>query len=254
VANRTPYVGGNWKMNLDRAQAVELTQTLADTIDPGETDVAICPPYPYLATVSETLCSKGSKIKVGAQDCYHQPNGAFTGEVSLSQLQDVGAQVVILGHSERRHVIGESDTLINDKVLAALEANMEVILCVGETVEQREANKTHAINAGQLSYGLAGVTAQQMQRVVIAYEPVWAIGTGHTATPEDAQSAHAAIRCHLAGMFDDTIANATRIQYGGSMKAKNAGELLAQNDIDGGLIGGASLKPDEFKAIVDAAG
>jgi triosephosphate isomerase len=253
LANRTPYIGGNWKMNLHRAEAVELTQTLADRITDPAADVAICPPYPYLATVAETLCSKSSPIKVGAQDCYYQPNGAFTGEVSLSQLQDVGAQVVILGHSERRHQIGERDEVINEKVLAALEANMEVILCVGETLEQREANKTHAINAGQLSYGLAGVKAEQMGRVIVAYEPVWAIGTGHTATPEDAQNAHAAIRCHLAGMFDETIASQTRIQYGGSMKAKNAGELLAQQDIDGGLIGGASLKADEFTAIVEAS-
>jgi triosephosphate isomerase len=254
LATRTPYIGGNWKMNLHRADAVELAAALADGIGDSAAEVAVCPPYPYLAPVAETLCEKGSRIKVGAQDCYYQPNGAFTGEVSLSQLQDVGAQVVILGHSERRHAIGESDWVINEKVLAALEANMTVILCVGETLTQREANKTHAINAAQLSYGLAGVSAKQMARVVIAYEPVWAIGTGHTATPEDAQQAHAAIRCHLAGMFDETTANATRIQYGGSMKAKNAGELLSQADVDGGLIGGASLKADEFKAIVEAAG
>jgi len=254
LSDRTPYIGGNWKMNLHRSDAVELAQAVADGAGQAKVQVAVCPPFPYIATVAETLCSKGSEVRVGAQDCYHQPNGAFTGEVSLSQLQDVGAQLVILGHSERRHIIGERDEVVNEKVLAALEANMEVILCVGETLEQREAGKTHAINAAQLSYGLAGVTREQMARVTIAYEPVWAIGTGHTATPEDAQNAHAAIRCHLAGMFDDTIAGATRIQYGGSMKAKNAGELLSQNDIDGGLIGGASLKPDEFNAIVQAAG
>jgi len=254
MAELTPYIGGNWKMNLHREEAVQLTEALADGVSNGGAEVAVCPPFPYIATVSETLCRKGSQIKVGAQDCYSEPNGAFTGEVSLSQLQDVGAQVVILGHSERRHVIGERDQVINDKVLAALEANMEVILCVGETLEQRVANKTDAINAAQLSYGLAGVPSDRMSRVVIAYEPVWAIGTGHTATPEDAQQAHASIRCHLAGMFGDEPANATRIQYGGSMKAKNAGELLAQKDVDGGLIGGASLKADEFKAIVEAAG
>jgi triosephosphate isomerase len=241
-------------MNMHRQDGVQLAEQIADGVSAGQAEVAVCPPYPYLASVSEALCAKGSQIKVGAQDCYYQPNGAYTGEVSLSQLKDVGAQVVILGHSERRHIIGEKDEVINEKVLASLEAGLEVILCVGETLEQREANKTDAINAAQLSYGLAGVTAEQMKQVVIAYEPVWAIGTGHTATPEDAQKAHAAIRCHLAGMCGDAVAQATRIQYGGSMKAKNAGELLAQPDIDGGLIGGASLKPEEFTAIVQAAG
>ena len=254
MASRTPYVGGNWKMNLHRQEALQLVEQVADNYQPGQAEVAVCPPYPYLAAVSEKLCEKGSPIKVGAQDCYHQANGAFTGEVSLSMLQDVGCQLVILGHSERRHVIGESDLLINEKVLAALEANMEVILCVGETETQRDANKTDAINAAQLSYGLAGVSSEQMQRVVIAYEPVWAIGTGRTATPEDAQSAHDAIRCHLAGMFDQTVAEGVRLQYGGSVKGSNASELFGQQDIDGGLIGGASLKPDDFQKIVQAAG
>ena len=250
---RKIYVGGNWKMNLHHDEALKLTEELIEQISTiNEVEVAICPPFPYMLPVAAKLKVAGSGIKLGAQDFYFQPNGAYTGEVSLSQLKDVGVQVVLVGHSERRHVIGESDVLINEKVLAALEAGFEVILCIGEKIEQREAGKTDAINAGQLSYGLAGVKNKQMADVVIAYEPVWAIGTGKTATPQDAQNAHYAIRKHLSMMFNDDIAQQCRIQYGGSVKASNAKELFGQVDIDGGLIGGASLKTDEFAAIVNA--
>jgi len=254
VADRKPYVGGNWKMNLHRAEAEALASELAGKITDDRVEVAVFPALPYLGIVADALCEAGCQtIKVGAQDAYFEPNGAFTGEVSLSMVQDLGAKTVLIGHSERRHVIGEDDILINRKVLATLDAGLEVILAIGEKIEQREAGQTDAINAAQLSYGLAGVKAEQMSRVTIAYEPVWAIGTGKTATPDDAQQAHAAIRCHLAGMFDQTVAEAVRIQYGGSMKPANAKELLAQNDIDGGLIGGASLKAEDFAAIIDAA-
>ncbi len=254
MSQRKPYIGGNWKMNLHHAEAAALAAALADRVRGDDVEVAICPAFPYLAAVSSVLCEKGSSIKVGAQDLHALPNGAFTGEVSLSMLQDVGCKTVIVGHSERRHIIGEPDTLINAKVLAALDAGMQVILCIGETIEQREAGKTDAINWGQMGYGLAGVTAEQMSNVVIAYEPVWAIGTGKTATPDDAQQAHAAVRAFLRfGLFNDAVADAVRIQYGGSMKPANAAELLAQPDIDGGLIGGASLKADDFIAIIDAA-
>jgi len=253
LARRQPYVGGNWKMNLHRQEATALVDQLAG-LGKGQAEVAVCPPYPYIPIVAEQLKQKESSVKVGAQDCYHQPNGAFTGEVSLSQLKDVGVQTVILGHSERRHVIGETDLTINAKVLAALDSGMEVILCIGETLQQREANQTDAINAAQLNYGLAGVSASQMSRLVIAYEPVWAIGTGKTATPEDAQNAHAAVRQNLASMFDQSVAEATRIQYGGSVKPSNAADLFGQPDIDGGLIGGASIKGADFQAIVEAAG
>lgn len=240
-------------MNLHQRDAVALTEALADRLAAPKADVAVFPPFPYLLPVVEALKKKSSPIKVGAQDFYFEKNGAFTGEVSLSMLQDVGASVVLVGHSERRHVIGEADTLLNDKVLAALEAGFEVVLCVGETLQQREKGQTDAINAAQTAYGLAGVTAQQMDSVTIAYEPVWAIGTGKTATPEDAQTAHRRLRKVLAEMYDPAVADAVRIQYGGSVKPGNAAELFGQNDIDGGLIGGAALKADDFVPIVEAA-
>ena len=251
---RRPYIGGNWKMNLHQAEASVLAQTLTRRIADGDpVDVVICPAFPYLHKVGAILQNTASPIKLGAQDFYHQPDGAFTGGVSLTMLRDVGVSVVLAGHSERRHVMGEMDVLINEKVLAALEADLEVILCVGERIEQRQAGQTDAINAAQLSYGLAGVRPGQMSSVVIAYEPVWAIGTGRTATPEDAEAAHAAVRGHLAAMFDQEIAEACRIQYGGSVKPTNAAQLFSQPDIDGGLVGGASLKANDFVAIVKAA-
>ncbi|MFW6060813.1 MAG: triose-phosphate isomerase, partial [Phycisphaeraceae bacterium] len=226
-------------MNLHRQDAIDLAKAVADRAG-DHADVVLCPAYPYLATVSETLCAHGTThVTVGGQNVYHQAEGAYTGEVSTGMLKDVGAQWVILGHSERRHVIGESDVLINAKVHAALNAGLKVILCIGETLDQREANQTDAINAGQLSLGLAGVTAGQTEHIVIAYEPVWAIGTGKTATPDDAQAAHAAIRSHLTYMFGEQTALQMRIQYGGSVKPDNAKDLFSQNDIDGGLIGGA---------------
>jgi triosephosphate isomerase len=251
MTTRTPTVGGNWKMNLHHEQAAALAAALAER-DIAGVDVAVFPAFPYLAAVADVLCKAGSDIKLGAQDFYHEANGAYTGEVSLSMLKNVGCRTALVGHSERRHVISESDTLLNDKTLAALEAGLEVVLCIGETLDQREAGKTDAINRGQLGYGLAGVTADQMARVTIAYEPVWAIGTGKTATPADAQNAHAAVRQALAFLYNDDVAQSVRIQYGGSVKPANAAELFSQPDIDGGLIGGASLKPDDFGAIIDA--
>ena len=255
MPTRKPFVGGNWKMNLHRAEALALAQSLSQGFEHGDKiEVAVFPAFPYLAEVGELLRSTKSPIKLGAQDCYFQPNGAFTGEVSLSMLKDVGATVVLVGHSERRHVLGEDDVLINRKVRAALEAGFEVILCVGETLEQREKGMTDAINWGQLGYGLAGVHADQMSRVTVAYEPVWAIGTGKNATPDDAQKAHQAIRSFVRfGLFNQVVADAVRIQYGGSVKPSNAKELFNQPDIDGGLIGGASLKAEDFLPIVAAA-
>jgi len=253
MADRKPFVGGNWKMNLHMAEATALAEGLTAFTDTDKVDVAICPAFAYLAAVGEKLCAAGSKIMLGAQDFYHEANGAFTGEVSLSMLKDVGVGVVLVGHSERRHVIGESDALINEKVLAALEAGMHVILCIGEKIEQREAGKTDFVNFGQICLGLAGVSAEQMTNVTIAYEPVWAIGTGKTASPQDAQDAHAAVRGCLRDIYNDKVADSVRIQYGGSMKPANAGELLAQSDIDGGLIGGAALKADDFTGILKAA-
>ncbi len=255
MATRRPLVGGNWKMNLHTNEARALASALVSDLSPAlqKADVILFPAFPYLPTVNDVLRSSGSSILLGAQDCYPAANGAFTGEVSLSMLKDVGCSVVLVGHSERRHVLGESDVFINAKVRAALAAGMQVMLCVGEKIEQREAGQTDAINAAQVCYGLAGVTAEQMARVSIAYEPVWAIGTGKTATAADAQAAHVAIRRVLAGMFGEAIAQSTRILYGGSVKPDNAAELCAQPDIDGGLIGGASLKAADFAAIVNAA-
>lgn len=253
MANRRPFIGGNWKMNLHQDDAMSLASELADKVTSDAVQVAVFPAFPYLLPVATVLHERGAPIAVGAQNFYAQPNGAYTGEVSLSMLQDCGVSVVLVGHSERRHVIGETDPLINDKVLAALEAGMDVILAIGEQLEQRETGKTDYINTGQLGYGLAGVSDEQMKRVTVAYEPVWAIGTGKTATPEDAQKAHLVIRQAIAFMFDQQVADGVRIQYGGSMKPGNAAELLGQPDIDGGLIGGASLKADDFTAIIQAA-
>lgn len=252
MASRKPFVGGNWKMNLHAEEAINLAQQLVKSLPSNEkVDIAVFPAFPYLAAVGTII--KDSAVKLGAQDFYIEENGAFTGEVSLSMLKDVGVEVVLVGHSERRHVMGESNALCNAKVLAALKAGMEVILCIGEKLEQREAGQTDFVNYGQMALGLAGVTAAQMSKVTIAYEPVWAIGTGKTATPEDAQNAHAAIRSFLTFAYGAEVANGVRIQYGGSMKPGNAKELTAQSDIDGGLIGGAALKSSDFTAICEAA-
>jgi triosephosphate isomerase len=251
MPTRKPVVGGNWKMNLHTDDAKALAKAVVDGVSDHSVDVIVCPAFPYLQLVGAIV--KGSPVRLGAQDVYHEADGAFTGEVSAAMLRDVGVQVVLTGHSERRHVIGESDVLINAKTRAALDAELEVILCVGERIEQREAGQTDAVNAAQVYYGLAGVRAEQMANVVIAYEPVWAIGTGKTATTGDAQAAHKAIRATLASMFGEQVAAATRVQYGGSVKPGNAAELFGQPDIDGGLIGGASLKAADFLAIVNAA-
>jgi triosephosphate isomerase len=240
-------------MNLHATEAKALAKAVSAGVG-DKAEAAIFPAFPYLSEVAAELKKNpANHVKLGAQDFYHQPNGAFTGEVSLSMLKDVGVQVVLVGHSERRHVIGECDVLINAKVRAALHAGFEIILCVGEKLEQREANMTDNVNVAQTTFGLAGVTAAQMSRVTIAYEPVWAIGTGKNATPADAQSAHAAIRKALAALYGASVAAGVRIQYGGSVKASNAKELFSQPDVDGGLIGGASLKAEEFVAIVKAA-
>ena len=241
-------------MHTDRASAVELARDVACAVaDIGAdgVDVSVYVPFPYLLPVGEAL--SGSGVTLGAQDVYHQPEGAFTGEVSAAMLVDCGVGSVLAGHSERRHVIGEDDDLVNKKVRAALESELGVVLCVGETLEQREAGETDAVNARQVRAGLEGVSGEAMGRVTIAYEPVWAIGTGRTATPDDAQAAHETIRALVGELYGTEVARATRIQYGGSVKPGNAGELFAMPDIDGGLIGGASLKADDFAAIVRAA-
>lgn len=250
-----PIVGGNWKMNTDRASGIALAKAVAAAAKPleGQVDVAIFPPFVYLPLISQALCDAGSKLILGAQDCYIAEKGAFTGEISLPMLKDVGVSAVLVGHSERRHVIHEGDDLITAKVDFVLAAGMTCILCVGEKLEQRETGETNHINELQIERGLKHVKADQLSRVVIAYEPVWAIGTGKTATPADAQSAQAHIRAVLKEMFGAEAAAGIRIQYGGSMTAANAATLMAEKDINGGLVGGASLKPEDFAAICQAA-
>lgn len=249
---RTPIVGGNWKMNTTRATGVELARAVRASAEGARgTEVVVFPPFPYLLPVGEVL--RGGPVALGAQDVSDRADGAFTGEVSCAMLRDCGVSWVLAGHSERRHVIGETDEIVNAKARAALTAGLSVILCVGEKLEQREAGKTDLVNETQLRAGLAGVEGAALSRVVIAYEPVWAIGTGRTASPADAQNAHAHIRRTLGSMYGPDGANAIRIQYGGSVTAANARDLFAQPDIDGGLIGGASLKPADFGQIVGAA-
>lgn len=249
---RKKFVAGNWKMFTTSDTARQLAAAVVRGLGAEQrVAVAVCPPFPYLAAVSEVL--KASRIALGAQNCFHEKEGAFTGEVSPAMLVDVGCRYVILGHSERRHKLGETDAFINRKVHAALAAGLEVILCLGETLEERQANQTEKILETQLNGSLAGLDAATLGRVVLAYEPVWAIGTGQNATPEQAQQAHAFIRGRIRQRFGEEAATALPIQYGGSVKPDNAASLFHQADVDGGLIGGASLNADHFLAIVRAA-
>ena len=247
---RKPYLAGNWKMNLDRRSAGELVGALREHVgDRSDVDVAVAPPYVYLAETVAAL--EGSPIRVGAQNVNDQPKGAHTGEISVGMLRDVGADFAIVGHSERRHVYGESDALVNAKVHAALAAGLEVILCVGETIEERQASRTEEVVRRHLTLGLEGVDAQAAARVTVAYEPVWAIGTGHNATPEQAGEVHQYLRGLLLGLYDQGVADATRIQYGGSVKPSNVAALMAVDGVDGALVGGASLKAEDFVPIID---
>ncbi|MFB3891477.1 MAG: triose-phosphate isomerase [Phycisphaerae bacterium] len=248
---RKLFIAGNWKMNLARSSSVELAKALVKEIGSiAAVDLAVCPAYVYLADVAAALA--GSKIALGAQDMFYEDNGAFTGEVSAAMLNDVCCRYVILGHSERRHVIGEGDELINRKVIKALAEGLLPIFCVGELLEERKAGKTNDVVRRQVEIGLEGVSKADAAKVTIAYEPVWAIGTGVTATPAQAQEVHAMVRGLLAGMYDKPLADSVRIQYGGSVKPSNAAELLNQPDIDGALVGGASLKAADFVGIVKA--
>jgi triosephosphate isomerase len=249
---RQKFVAGNWKMYTTCATAKQLAAAVAKGLG-GETRVrvAVCPPAPYLLPVGDVL--RGSVVALGAQNAYAEKEGAFTGEVSPVILADVGCKYVILGHSERRHKLGETDALVSRKVHAAIAAGLQVILCVGETLAERQANRTEAVLDTQLDGSLAGIDAAGFAKVVLAYEPFWAIGTGQNATPEQAQQAHAFIRSRVAGKFGDAAAKAVVIQYGGSVKPDNAASLMHQPDVDGGLIGGASLNADQFLAIVRAA-
>ena len=248
---RRIFIAGNWKMNLNRAEGVALAAAVAKGVgDGGAVDVAVCPPSVYLDAVAAAV--RGSAVGVGAQNMYFESKGAFTGEVSAAMLLDVGCRYVILGHSERRHILGETDELVSKKTHAALAAGLTPIVCVGETLDQREAGRTADVIRTQIEGSLAAIPAEAMLKIVIAYEPVWAIGTGKTATPAQAEEVHVDLRKLLAARYNTEVAEAVVIQYGGSVNAKNAAELLSQPNVDGALVGGASLKPEEFLAIVEA--
>lgn len=244
---RQYYIAGNWKMNKTKTEAVELAKGLVEALKDGKNKYMIAPSFTNLDAVAQIV--KGTNIRLGAQNMSTEESGAHTGEVSVHMLKDLGVQSVILGHSERRHIYKEDDAMINKKVRLALANELEVVLCIGELLEEREAGKAEAVCEEQTRKGLEGVTAEQMANVVIAYEPVWAIGTGKTATPADAEAIHAYVRKVLADMYGTDVAEKVIIQYGGSMKPENAQDLLNEKDIDGGLIGGAALKVDSFNAI-----
>ena len=248
---RKTIIAGNWKMNKTNKEAVEMLTELKEIVK-GIDSVGIVIGAPFTALSDAVKAVAGSNIKIAAENVYPKESGAYTGEVSPVMLKEIGVEYVILGHSERREYFKESDEFINEKVKCVLAHGMTPILCIGEKLEDREVGRTNDVNKTQINGGLAGLTAEEAKKVVIAYEPVWAIGTGKTATPEIAEETHKAIREELARMFGEEVANEITIQYGGSMKPENAQELLAQADIDGGLIGGASLKAQDFSKIVKA--
>ncbi|MCB9845365.1 MAG: triose-phosphate isomerase [Phycisphaeraceae bacterium] len=249
---RTKLVGGNWKMNTNLGSARELARAAARGVTDSPATVILFPPFPYLLAVGGVLQDSGPGVRLGAQDAYPGADGAFTGEVSLSMLADCAVSVVLVGHSERRHLIQETDALIRAKAHAVLDSGMTCMLCIGETLEQRERGETDAINRRQLESALTGISPDCASRLVVAYEPVWAIGTGRTATPEDAQTAHLGVRGVVASILGSNAAESLSILYGGSVKASNAEALAIMPDIDGFLVGGASLVSAEFLQIVEA--
>ncbi len=252
IKMRKPFVAGNWKMNTASKSSIALAKSIAGDFEAGnDVTVAVCPPYVYLQSVITAI--HGSGIAVGAQDVYFEPDGAFTGEVSVSMLKDIGCIYSLCGHSERRHVIGETDELINKKVHASIHGGLLPILCVGELIAERKASQTEQVVTRQIKKGLAGFNAEETRAITIAYEPVWAIGTGLTATPQQAQDVHKMIRDLLAKMYDKELADEARILYGGSVKPDNAKQIMEQPDVDGLLVGGASLKEKDFLAIINAA-
>ncbi|MDG2255423.1 MAG: triose-phosphate isomerase [Opitutaceae bacterium] len=250
--SRKYFIAGNWKMNKTPEEGAKLASEIASIVSKdASVDVVICPTFTALDRVSQAI--EGSAVKLGAQNLYPKTSGAYTGEISPEMLREVFAKFVILGHSERREYFGESDAFVNEKVKFSLENLINPILCIGETLEQREADETLEVVKTQLLGGLVGVEAFQMGSVVVAYEPVWAIGTGKTATPKMAQEVHGSIRTLLNEQYGDAVGEKVRILYGGSMKPANAEELLSQKDIDGGLIGGAALDSNSFCDLVAAA-
>ena len=248
---RKPIIAGNWKMNKTPAEAVELVKGLIPLVKDAKCDVVVCPTAVCLPAVAEVI--KGTNIKLGAQNVHFAEKGAYTGELSAEMLKAVGCEYVIIGHSERRQYFGETDKTVNLRAAAAVKAGLTAIICVGEMKDERVDGYTDIIVAYQTKMALKGLTAEELDHVVIAYEPVWAIGTGLTATDEQANETIGVIRKAIAAKYGEETAAKVRIQYGGSMNAKNAAELVAQPDVDGGLIGGASLKPDQFVDIINAA-
>ena len=250
-ALRKAVIAGNWKMNKTPAEAKELIAAIAPLVKDAGCEVVACTPFVDLSAAQEA--ANGTNIQIGAENCHWEKSGAYTGEISAEMLTSTGVNIVIIGHSERRQYFGETDVTVQKRVRAALDAGMTVILCVGETLEQREQGITSELVAMQTKIALCGVTEEELKRIIIAYEPVWAIGTGKTATAEQANEVCHTIRECIAQVYNQAAADGITIQYGGSMNAGNAAELLAQPDVDGGLIGGASLKPQDFATIVKAA-
>ena len=253
MSERRPLISGNWKMHLNHFEALKLVQELSYTVtrdDVDAVDVSVHPPFTDLRTVQTALESDRIPFFLGAQHCHHETSGAFTGEVSPAMLAKLNVTYVIAGHSERRQVFGESDEMVNAKVKAILAAEMTPILCVGESLEQREAAEAEAVVERQVAAGLASVPADAVADLVVAYEPIWAIGTGRTASADDAQAMCAVVRSTVEGLAGAEAAAAVRIQYGGSVKPTNAAELMAQPDIDGALVGGASLEAESFGRII----
>ena len=248
---RKAVIAGNWKMNKNRAEAKALIEELKPLVKDADCGVIVCVPFTDLETV--LAATEGSNICVGAQNCHFAPSGAFTGEIAATMLTEMGVEYVVLGHSERRQYFGETDVTVNKRVRAALDAGLKPIICVGELLEQREQGVTAEVCGMQTRIALGGVTVEELKKVIIAYEPVWAIGTGKTATAEQAGEVCGLIRATVADLYGKEAADALTIQYGGSMNAGNAAELLAQEDVDGGLIGGAALKAPDFSAIIAAA-
>lgn len=249
---RKKVIAGNWKMNKDLNESQDLISKIINGLgNDTKCSVIVCPPFTSLKEVSSLI--KTTPIKLGAQNCYFEDSGAFTGEISTSMLKSVGCEYVIIGHSERRNIFGEQDAVINKKIKKALEHNLKPIFCVGELLEQREDGTTMEVVNNQILNGLKDITPEQLSEIIIAYEPVWAIGTGKTATPAQAQEVHSAIRELIVENFSEDVADNLVIQYGGSVKPDNAGELLSQKDIDGALVGGACLKADSFLGIIAAA-
>lgn len=246
---RKPIIAGNWKMYKTASESASLVQELLKNVSMViDREIIVCPPFTSLDIVVKSLAK--SNIHVGAQNIYFEAEGAFTGEISPAMVKSLGCTHVIIGHSERRQYFGETNQSVNKKIFASLKFNLIPIFCIGETLSEREANKTFNIIGTQIKEGLSNLTKEQMLKLVIAYEPVWAIGTGKTATPEQAEDVHAFIRKELQKMFDKDVADKTRILYGGSVKPENIKELMAKENIDGALVGGASLKADSFTKII----